>query len=186
MIGFVIFWLWLRRQPVGTRSILVGAHQFVLHPVFVALAWRKLMGGWPIAIPVWFAFVVHDWGYWGLHDMDGDEGKRHPIGGAAMMHAWFDSVFEEKWWKFTAGHSRYFAELQHIPTSDLMRVDKYATAIVPLPLYLACVLASGECWEYVQYHHDYHGKPTTDNRWRDLWFWVNDLRADWRKNFGPR
>jgi len=37
----------MRRLPIGPRALLVGAHQFALHPLFVALAWRRLHGSWP-------------------------------------------------------------------------------------------------------------------------------------------
>jgi hypothetical protein len=32
---------------VGTRSLLFGVHQFLLHPVMVALGWRMLYGRFP-------------------------------------------------------------------------------------------------------------------------------------------
>ena len=31
-------------MKIGTKSLLFGAHQFVLHPLFLALAWWKLYG----------------------------------------------------------------------------------------------------------------------------------------------
>ena len=34
-------------MKVGTRSLLFGSHQFMLHPLFVAIAWRRLYGRWP-------------------------------------------------------------------------------------------------------------------------------------------
>ena len=76
-------------MKLGTKSLLFGAHQFILHPMFVAIAWIKLFG-FPKDPRVWVAFLVHDWGYWGKKDMDGEDGKTHPELGAQIMHALFD------------------------------------------------------------------------------------------------
>ena len=43
---------------IGTKSLLYGAHQFALHPFFVALAWRRLYGRWPRDPRIWLAFLV--------------------------------------------------------------------------------------------------------------------------------
>ncbi len=75
--------------PVGTRSVLFGAHCFWIHPWFVAAAWWKLFG-FPRDWRLWIAFFVHDLGYVGKPDMDGDEGERHVEWGANLMHRWFD------------------------------------------------------------------------------------------------
>ena len=75
---------------IGTKSLLFGAHQFVLHPFFLAIAWRKLYGSFPTDPRIWLAFVVHDWGYWGCPNMDGDEGKLHPWRAARWFTSWFD------------------------------------------------------------------------------------------------
>ncbi len=76
---------------IGTKSLLYGAHQFILHPLFVALAWRRLYGRWPRDPRIWLAFVVHDWGYWGCSNLDGAEGKLHPWG-AARWFSRFDTA----------------------------------------------------------------------------------------------
>lgn len=77
-------------MKIGTRSILFGAHQFILHPVCVALAWRKLYGSLPRDPRIWLAFIVHDWGYWGCPNMDGPEGKMHPWCAARWFTRWID------------------------------------------------------------------------------------------------
>lgn len=166
-------------MKMGTRSLLFGAHQVVLHPIFVALAWRKLYGKWPRSLGVWFAFVVHDWGYWGLGDMDGDEGKRHPMRGAALVSRFFDVPFSPTWFRFTAGHSRSYANLLEIPTSMLMPADKLATALMPFWLYVALVGLSGEWREYLALHiaHGYSGERT-------LIAWARHLRGDWQARYG--
>lgn len=74
----------------GTKSLLVGAHQFLWHPVCVALAWRKLYGSLPSDPRVWLVFALHDWGYWGCPNMDGTKGKMHPWRAARWFTRWAD------------------------------------------------------------------------------------------------
>lgn len=164
--------------PVGTRSLLWGSHQFLLHPILVAIAWRRIYGSWPGKLPIWLAIVVHDWGYWGLGDMDGDDGKRHPYEGATLVSRLFDYGYEAGWFRFTAGHSRYYAAMCGFEPSTLMRADKYATVLCPLPLYVLLVLLSGEWREYVDYHHRKTGSPRTFRGW------LTSMRRDWAC-YGP-
>ena len=49
---------------IGTKSVLFGAHQFLIHPWFVAWGWWTLYG-FPWDPRLWVAFVVHDLGYIG-------------------------------------------------------------------------------------------------------------------------
>jgi len=60
---------------IGTKSVLYGAHCAVVHPWFLAAAWRKLYG-FPWDIRLWCAFWLHDAGYFSKRDMDGLDGKR--------------------------------------------------------------------------------------------------------------
>lgn len=76
-------------MKVGTKSVLFGVHQFLIHPWFVAWAWWKLYG-FPADPRLWFAFFVHDLGYFGKPNMDGPEGERHVELGARIMHRLFD------------------------------------------------------------------------------------------------
>lgn len=78
----------------GTKSVLFGAHCFFLHPFFVAWAWWRLYG-FPWDPRLWVAFFVHDLGYIGKPNMDGEEGETHPVLGACIMSALFDL------WPFT-------------------------------------------------------------------------------------
>lgn len=171
----------IRRLPIGTRSLLYGAHQFILHPIFVAVAWRRLYGEWPRKLPTWFAFVCHDWGYWGCDELDGDAGERHPAYGAWLMWRLFDSgdLTRDSWWRFAAGHSRSFAALVGIPPSPLMAADKLATVLYPRCLYALLCWLSGE---YIEYRDrwvaagTYPGKPT-DN----AWVYCGHLQANWER-----
>lgn len=164
-----------RWLPVGSRSLLYGGHQFVIHPLCVAWAWWRLYGvprGWRL----WACFFLHDIGYWDKTDMDGAQGKYHPLRGAYFAYAWLGPA----WGELCVGHSRSFANAFNRPPSRLMRADKYATVLVPLPLYVALIWLTGEWREYLALAlaHGYTGRPT-------LLAWARHLRADWRARFGP-
>lgn len=70
-------------MKVGTRSLLFGLHQFLLHPIFVELAWRRLYGR-PSTREA-LAILLHDWGYWGIARMEGGEADEHPRWAARVM-----------------------------------------------------------------------------------------------------
>ncbi len=72
-------------MKIGTKSVLFGAHLWWLHPLFVAVAWTKLYG-FPLDWRLWLCFYVHDLGYWGKVNMDGDEGETHVELGARIVH----------------------------------------------------------------------------------------------------
>ena len=129
---------------LGTRSLLYGAHQFIIHPIFLALAWWRLYGP-PLDLRLWVAFVVHDWGYWGKSAMDDDEGQRHPELGGRIM-AW---LFGQEWGDFTRLHSRHYAKLESRDPSPLCAADKLVLIITPRWIYLPMVKATGEIAEYL-------------------------------------
>lgn len=129
--------------PMGTRSLLYGAHQFALHPLFLAVAWTKLYG-FPRDPRLWVAFLVHDLGYWGKPNMDGPEGQRHPeLGGRIMAR-----LFGQSWGDFTRLHSRYYARREGCEPSPLCAADKLVLLVTPRWLYLPMVQATGEAEEY--------------------------------------
>ena len=138
---------------IGTRSILFGAHQFLVHPFFVFIAWWRLFG-FPRAQRLWVAFIVHDWGYWGKPNMDGEEGESHPELGSRLMGWLFDREHHDPWklakkygaqsWHdFALYHSRFYAKKHGCKHSDLCLADKLATCITPRWLYLICVNLTG-------------------------------------------
>jgi hypothetical protein len=86
-----------RVLPVGSRSLLFGVHQFIWHPITVAVAWRKLYGKWPTFLES-ICILVHDWGYWGCSDMDGERGKRHPELGSRLAATWVARVYRWRVW----------------------------------------------------------------------------------------
>lgn len=173
---------WVRRQPVGTRSLLIGSHQFALHPAFVLIAWRKLYKAWPDAWRIYLAIALHDVGYAGLGDMDGAVGETHPLGGArlaARIAGGRDQRRYHFWYEFTAGHSRSYARRIGIPTSPLMRADKLATALYPRPLYALLCWLSGE---WVEYKSRWIAAGTYPGSSGDgVWAWCGHLQANWSR-----
>ena len=153
-------------MKIGTKSVLFGAHCWFIHPWFVALAWWKLFG-FPRDLRLWFAFFLHDLGYWSCPDMDGEEGEKHVEWGALQMYRHFDSpgfpfptrnvinrIFGDKgdkfWYEFSLYHSRFYAKRDGANPSPLCIADKLAVALEPWWLYLPRVHLSGEVWEYME------------------------------------
>ncbi len=136
-------------MTTGTKSVLFGAHQFLIHPWFVAWGWWTLYG-FPWDPRLWAAFFVHDLGYIGKPNMDGREGETHPEFGAEVMGFLFDhSLTDGRWHQFTLLHSRYYAKTLKKQPSRLCMADKLAIALTPAWLYLPMVRASGEIHEYM-------------------------------------
>lgn len=129
---------------VGTRSVLYGAHCFLLHPWFVAVAWWRLFG-FPADPRLWVAFFVHDIGYIGKPNMDGPEGETHVELGARIMAF----LFGRSWGDFSRYHSRFYAKRDGVKPSRLCIADKLAIALTPSWLYLPMVRATGEIHEYM-------------------------------------
>ncbi len=87
---------------IGTKTVLYGAHAFWLHPFILAVAWTKLYG-FPWDLRLWWVFFVHDLGYIGKPNLDGEEGEMHPMLGAKLMWM-FDarepySFLASPWWR---------------------------------------------------------------------------------------
>lgn len=145
-------------MKIGTKSVLFGAHQFLIHPWFVACGWWTLYG-FPFDPRLWVAFFVHDLGYVGKPNMDGPEGETHPRLGArimAVLFDWHDRTFRwtdggpiGEWGFFALLHSRYYAKTLGMQPSRLCMADKLAIALTPAWLYLPMVRATGEIHEYM-------------------------------------
>lgn len=128
---------------IGTKSILFGVHQFVIHPLLVGLAWRRVYGRKP-ALREWVSIVVHDIGYWGKSNMDGDEGLLHPeLGSRVMMR-----LCGEKYRNLVRYHSRSYARYCGAEPSMLCVPDKISMLLYPDALYLFLGRLSGEISEY--------------------------------------
>jgi hypothetical protein len=154
---------------IGTKSVLLGAHQFIIHPLLLVIGWYQEYGFGRVEIGsklvrdalsrdrrhyiyarlwdprLWVAFIVHDLGYLGKPNMDGPEGETHPEFGAALMRR----LFGEPWGEFVLCHSRYYAKRLGKPLSPLCYADKRVIIIEPWWLYLPRVWATGELAEFM-------------------------------------
>lgn len=149
-------------MKIGTKSLLFGCHQFLIHPLFTMAAYRKLYGpmkDYRIAV----ACFVHDWGYWGQPNIDGMEGKWHPIAGASLCDKWFDcGSLEYPWFHFCIGHSAFTSTRLVIQKSRLYYADKLAFCLEPWWLYLPRVILSGEIKEF---REQFPQKDLTNRQW---------------------
>lgn len=157
---------------IGTRSLLFGAHQFVLHPLLVALAWWRLYG-FPWDPRLWVAFIVHDWGYWGRSDMDGPEGEDHVLLGARIMHR----LFGHRWAELCFYHSRFKARQHGHDPSRLCVADKLVFVLEPRWLYLPRVWLSGELREYLERARQDTKYADQDVDATSARMWHRDVRA---------
>lgn len=129
-------------MKIGTRSLLFGVHQILWHPWTVYRAWCSLYGR-----PSWremLCIFIHDWGYWGLPNMDGPEGKRHPMLGGKIAGKLFGPEYAE----LVLLHSRHYAKLVGKEPSRLCWADKLSILYDPKWFYLLRARMSGEINEY--------------------------------------
>ena len=132
-------------MTVGTKSVLGGAHCFLVHPFFTLRGWIKLFGP-PRDVRVLFACFLHDIGYVGRSDMDGESGEEHVILGARIMGWLFGPVWADECYR----HSRYWSQRMGLPISRLCLADKLAFAMTPAWLYIPMARWTGELAEYMQ------------------------------------
>jgi len=132
-------------MTVGTKSVLFGAHCFLIHGFFVARGWSALWG-FPWDPRLWAAFFLHDLGYLGSPNVEGRQGEEHVHLGARIMGLFFG----EGWADFTRRHSRCWAKRHGVSVSQLCYADKLAFAMMPSWLYLPMARASGELAEYME------------------------------------
>lgn len=152
-------------MKVGTKSVLYGAHQFLIHPAFIAYAWWRLYG-FPWDPRLWFAFFLHDLGYWGKPNMDGPEGETHPEFAAKIM----TKLFGKEWGDFCLYHSRFYSKRNGVSYSKLCAADKLAVAIEPVWFYLPRAWASGELKEYMYIVKTKHRTEPLTNESMYKWF----------------
>ncbi len=126
----------------GTATLLFGCHQFILHPIYVARAWRRLYGrpgpGDLVAI------IIHDWGYWGLKDVEGPEGLHHSRRPARVLRI----LGFKRLARQIEGHSGAWCNAAGIERSWLYAADKLGTAMMPSRLWARLARATGEIEEY--------------------------------------
>lgn len=125
-------------MKVGTKSVLFGAHCFLLHPIFVAIAWIKLYG-FPFDPRIWVAFFVHDLGYIGKPNMDGPEGETHVKLGARIMGFLFDLYPGTiRFWLWSINMKLYIWRIKHgslVFLNPKSRIPNYSTKWSDFSLY---------------------------------------------------
>jgi len=119
----------------GTKSYLFGCHQFLLHPLWVLIAWRLEYKSWP----KWWELVcifLHDIGICGREYLSNKKAKKgHWYLGARESSWLFNSGLFSfmhlglKPYLFIAGHSP--SESGH-PESKLYRADKRSWLVAPI------------------------------------------------------
>ncbi len=134
-------------MKTGTKSVLFGVHQFLIHPVIVLMAWLIVYESWP-KLHELCAILTHDLGYLGQPNMDGPEGENHPEIAAKWWKGRFGN-FGQKVAVEILGHSRFHAKNNGLPLSRLFQPDKLSTALYPKWLYLILGNLSGEIREYM-------------------------------------
>lgn len=202
---------WWKSLPVGTKSVLLGAHCFFIHPWFVALAWWKLYGWKRITCPstgvvtgmldlrLWLCFLVHDLGYWKTAEMDGEEGEKHPQFGANIVGRLFDKPGSEETIWLQTGCCRRPITRTIPPTHDwhdflLLHSRWYAKALDRRPSAfcmadkLAIALTPG--WLYVpmarlsgeiKEYRSRETRPDTSKGWDDWYANHNATDYEWFK-----
>lgn len=128
---------------IGTRSVLFGVHQFILHPFFVYCAWGRIYGKSP-TLKESICIFFHDIGYMGKPNMDGDEGKDHPALGGKIVNYFLGKEYAN----LSRYHSRSYALKYGKDNSKLALPDKLSTLLYPAWLYLFLGELSGEITEY--------------------------------------
>ncbi len=151
-------------MKTGSKSLLIGVHQFIWHPITVWLAWRNLYG----RRPTWreaVCIVIHDWGYWGCPNMDGFEGERHPYFAAQIAGRLFGPNFHD----LVLFHSRHLCAKLGAKPSKLCWADKISMIYDPTPWYLFRARLSGELKEYRRNAHNAGFIPAgaPDREWHE-------------------
>ena len=153
---------------VGTKSVLFGVHQFLIHPLTVYLAWVWLYG----SLPTWrelVCIVIHDLGYWGKPNMDGPEGERHVEWAAGVAQRFLGREYGD----LCLFHSRHYSRTAMEIPSRLCWADKASIAFECWWTYLPRAWASGELREYRHMAAEFGGVPLSASH--RVWFgWVKE------------
>lgn len=177
------WWISLLTPNRGTRSILFGVHQFLWHPWTVARAWKSLYGKWP-KWHEWVAIFCHDLGYWGKPNMDGPQGKTHPVVGANLAcdivyylglliyrKRYGAVLMAESTRELCLWHSTHYAQAAGGIVSELYLPDKACVLFDPPWFYLLRARLSGELAEYVSNETRKTGNSFTEKEWLIQYRW---------------
>ena len=158
-------------MKAGTKSLLFGVHQVIWHPITVLIAWWKLYGR-----PNWkelICIIIHDWGYWGAPNIDGEEGEEHPKWAAVLAGKWLGYEY----YLLCLCHSRHYARKTGLKPSILCWADKLSILYDPWWLYLPRAWMSGELKEYRESAAKAGFTPLTETH--RTWFkWVRKYLSE--------
>lgn len=144
----------------GTKSYLIGCHQFLLHPIWVLLAWRLEYKSWP----KWWEIIcifLHDIGICGKQYLSDDYAKKGHWYWGGHYAGRIVYRFKRQWhlgWvarRFCWGHSSESG----FPKSKLWKADKRSWLVAPM------------WWLWLNYYIEWHGKGigvTRPPKWRKL------------------
>jgi len=125
----------------GTKSYLLGCHQFLLHPICVLLTWRLEYNSWP----KWWEVICiffHDIGICGRQYLSDDSAKHGhwKVGARLVWHilSYVDrqrpttkrdwNATATKGYRLCAGHTQESG----FPESKLARADKRSWLVAPM------------------------------------------------------
>lgn len=151
-------------MPLGTKTLLFGVHQALIHPFLVFISWLCLYRH----LPTWrecICIFIHDWGYWGMKSLKCSTGDTHPEYGAKLAEKWFGPQYRD----FILGHSSFYVKRNGIQPSKLMAADKYWHCIVPLWFYKLLAVPTGE-WKH--YREMKHARQVADISEPDIIWWL--------------
>jgi hypothetical protein len=162
---------------MGTKSLLFGCHQFVLHPIFVYSAWVKCYKKLPNPKET-ICIVIHDWGYFGKPNMDGPEGESHPNWAACWALNNLDVIggpqdTSGRYYNLCLCHSRFAARSMGLEVSKLCLPDKIGVGLMPVWLWVGLGKLSGEVHEYMKqdkYEINHLGPNGTSFRTPSMFF----------------
>lgn len=152
-------------MKLGTKSLLFGVHQFILHPLLVWFSWILLYKN----APNWKELIcifIHDWGYWNIFFLKDAEGDRHPEVAAKIAN----KLFGQKYYFFILGHSTFYNTRYDVKISKLMAPDKYWHCIVPFWFFKMLSIPSGE---FKYYRTRKGARQVADLDVSDKIWWLN-------------
>ena len=152
-------------MKLGTKTLLFGGHQFLIHPILVTVAWVKLYRSFPNWKELLCIFI-HDWGYWGMIDLKDASGDMHPRYAAKLAGKWLGKEWED----FILGHSSFYIAREGIEKSKLLAPDKYWHCLIPLWFYKLLTVPSGE---FKHYRELDHARQVADRTASDEVWWEN-------------
>jgi len=119
----------------GTKSVLFGCHNPILHGIFVLMAWKLEYKAWP----KWWEIIcifLHDIGVWGRQYLSDDDAKIGHWETGAHFAVWLFNFGPLRFanlggapFLFIAGHA---PEESGYPKSKLWKPDKRVWLVAPL------------------------------------------------------